>query len=149
MHNVSFDVREGEIFGLAGLIGRGRTEAAEAVAGLRRRTAGTIRLDGNEITIASSSDAVRNRIAYLSEDRKGLGLTLGMNLADNMTLVSLPRYSKFLLSRSAQEIAARTHIDRLRVRASGPRVICETLSGGNQQKVLLAKWRGRFIPACC
>ena len=140
VHNVSFDVREGEIFGLAGLIGAGRTEAAEAIAGLRRRTSGTIRLDGNGIAVASSSDAVRHRIAYLSEDRKGLGLTLGMNLAENMTLVSLPRYSKVLLSRSAQETAARTHIDRLRVRASGPRVICETLSGGNQQKVLLAKW---------
>jgi ribose transport system ATP-binding protein len=140
VQNVSFDVREGEIFGLAGLIGAGRTEAAEAIAGLRRRTSGTISLDGHEIAIVSPSDAVRHRIAYLSEDRKGLGLTLGMNLADNMTLVSLPRYSNILLSRSAQETSARTHIDRLRVRASGPRVICETLSGGNQQKVLLAKW---------
>ena len=77
VQDVSFDVREGEIFGLAGLIGAGRTEAAEAIAGLRRRTSGTICLDGAEIAIASPGDAVRHRIAYLSEDRKGSGPDAG------------------------------------------------------------------------
>ena len=138
--NVSFDVREGEIFGLAGLIGAGRTETAEAIVGLRPRSRGTIRLNGTVVRIASPVDATRHGIAYLPEDRKDAGLTLDMSIIDNTTMVSLPRYAHFLLDRDAQRRATEKHAARLRLRAAALSDPVRTLSGGNQQKVLLAKW---------
>lgn len=144
IYNISFDVREGEIFGLAGLIGAGRTELAEAVIGLRwglrARSGGTIRLNGVTVRITSPVDATHLGIAYLPEDRKDAGLTLNMSIIDNTTMVSLPRYSRILLDRSAQQRATQEHASRLRLRAGGLGDTVRTLSGGNQQKVLLAKW---------
>src|SRR4029077_16767278 len=134
---ISFDVHEGEIFGLAGLIGAGRTESAEAIAGLRPRSSGTLRLDGQTIRIDSPVDATRLGIAYLPEDRKDAGLTLNMDVVDNMTMVSLARYGRVLIDRSAQEHAAAAHAGRLRIRAGALNDAVSTLSGGNQQKVLL------------
>jgi ribose transport system ATP-binding protein len=138
--SVSFDVRAGEIFGLAGLIGAGRTETAEAIVGLRQKSSGTIRLNGSQVRIKGPVDAAALGIAYLPEDRKDAGLTLGMSVIDNTTLVSLARYSNILLNRPAQENATREYVDRLRIRAGRLTDPVATLSGGNQQKVLLAKW---------
>jgi ribose transport system ATP-binding protein len=137
---VSFDVRAGEIFGLAGLIGAGRTETAEAIAGLRPKSAGSIFVDGKPAQIDRLADATQLGIAYLSEDRKDAGLTLNMNIIDNTTLVSLSRYSRILLDRSAQKRATQGHALRLHLRMAALTDAVSTLSGGNQQKVLLAKW---------
>ena len=140
VQNVSFDVRAGEIFGLAGLIGAGRTETAEAIAGLRPKSSGEILLYGQRVRINQLSDATLLGIAYLAEDRKGAGLTLDMSIIDNTTLVSLPRYSRILLDRNAQRRATQAHALRLQLRAGSLTDAVSTLSGGNQQKVLLAKW---------
>jgi ribose transport system ATP-binding protein len=137
---VSFDVRAGEIFGLAGLIGAGRTEAAEAIVGLRHKSNGQVFLNGKLVRIKNLVDATQLGIAYLAEDRKDAGLTLNMSIIDNTTLVSLRRYSRVLLNRSKQKLAAQSHALRLRLRAASLSDAVSTLSGGNQQKVLLAKW---------
>ena len=140
VHDVSFDVRAGEIFGLAGLIGAGRTEAAEAIVGLRSKSSGDVLLNGQPVRIKRLADATRLGIAYLPEDRKDAGLTLNMSIIDNTTLVSLRRYSRVLLDRNAQKRAAQSHAMRLQLRAASLSDAVSTLSGGNQQKVLLAKW---------
>jgi ribose transport system ATP-binding protein len=139
-HNVTFSVRAGEIFGLAGLIGSGRTETAEAITGLRPSSSGAIRLNGRAAAVRAPSDAVRLGIAYLPEDRKDAGLTLNMDVADNITMVSLARYARILLRRTGQERAAAGYVQRMRIRAGALGDPVSTLSGGNQQKVLLAKW---------
>jgi ribose transport system ATP-binding protein len=138
--NVSFEVREGEIFGLAGLIGAGRTETAEAIVALRRKSAGTVSLNGARLEITTPFEATQLGIAYLPEDRKDAGLTLNMSLIDNTTMVSLPRYSRVLLDHKAQRRATQQHVERLQIRAGSLDNAVRTLSGGNQQKVLLAKW---------
>jgi ribose transport system ATP-binding protein len=138
--NISFEVRAGEIFGLAGLVGAGRTECAEAISGLRSKSAGEVLLDGRPARIDRLVDAKALGIAYLSEDRKDAGLTMNMSIIDNTTLVSLERYSRILLDRSAQQRATEEHAQRLQLRAGSLNDAVSTLSGGNQQKVLLAKW---------
>ena len=140
VRDVSFEVRHGEIFGLAGLIGAGRTETAEAIVGLRPRSGGSIKLNGAPVRVTSPIEATQLGIAYLPEDRKDAGLTLNMSIIDNTTMVSLPRYSRILLDRNAQRHATQEHAVRLRLRAGALGDPVRTLSGGNQQKVLLAKW---------
>ena len=140
IHDISFDVHAGEIFGLAGLIGAGRTETAEAIAGLRTKSSGRIVVNGMDAQIDQLADATRLGIAYLAEDRKDAGLTLHMNIIDNTTLVSLPRYSRILIDRVAQQRATEAHASRLHLRAASLTDPVSSLSGGNQQKVLLAKW---------
>lgn len=141
-HGVSFEVREGEIFGFAGLIGAGRTELAETIMGIRSGR-GEVRVDGLPVSILDVRDAAATGIAYLSEDRKGTGLVLGMGVTENTTLVSLRKYCRAplsLIDLPAEDLAARGHIERLRIKVAEPRRPVETLSGGNQQKVALAKW---------
>jgi ribose transport system ATP-binding protein len=140
VEDVSFDVHSGEIFGLAGLIGAGRTEAAEAIVGLRHKSSGQISVSGKPARISSPADATRLGVAYLAEDRKDAGLTLNMSIIDNTTLVSLRRYSRFILNRSKQRLATQNLAVRLRLQAASLTDAVSTLSGGNQQKVLLAKW---------
>ena len=136
----SFSVRAGEIFGFAGLIGAGRTELAEAIFGLRKRSRGSVLLRGEELDIRSPRDAVRRGIAYLSEDRKGRGLILNMGVTENTTLVSLRRYCKPFIARREEDVATQQHVDRLRIKCGPLRVPIRTLSGGNQQKVAISKW---------
>jgi ribose transport system ATP-binding protein len=138
--DVSFDVAAGEIVGFAGLIGAGRTEMAETIAGLRRRSGGAVFLHGEPLNAATTRDAVRAGLAYLSEDRKGSGLTLPMSITQNITLVSLRRYSRLLINRRRERAAAKAQRERLRIKADRLGAPVSTLSGGNQQKVLLAKW---------
>jgi ABC-type sugar transport system ATPase subunit len=140
IHHVTLAVREGEILGFAGLIGAGRTEMAEAIMGLRRKESGAILVDGHEVPIRGVRDAVAAGIAYLSEDRKGTGLTLGMGIAENTTMVSLPRYARPFISRRAEDRATAQQVRSLAIKVGGVRDDVTTLSGGNQQKVALAKW---------
>jgi ribose transport system ATP-binding protein len=140
VEDVSFDVHSGEIFGLAGLIGAGRTEAAEAIVGLRNKSSGQISVSGKPVRINGPVDATRLGVAYLPEDRKDAGLTLNMSIIDNTTLVSLRRYSRVILNQSKQRLATQSHAMRLRLQAASLTDAVSTLSGGNQQKVLLAKW---------
>jgi ribose transport system ATP-binding protein len=141
VRGVSLSVLEGEIFGLAGLIGAGRTELAEAVCGLRRRDGGQIFISGHEVDISSPAVAVDNGLAYLSEDRRGKGLVMGRSVADNATLAALDRCTRAgLVSGRRQRAAARDDAARLGIRVRSVGDAIETLSGGNQQKVALAKW---------
>ena len=138
--DVSFSIRAGEIVGFAGLIGAGRTETAEAIAGLRKRTGGTMTLSGERIEPRYPWDAVADGIAYLSEDRKGSGLILAMSVEQNITLVSLRRYARLLIRRRAERKSSARQVERLRIKSDNLNAPVATLSGGNQQKVLLAKW---------
>ncbi|MFM9996602.1 MAG: sugar ABC transporter ATP-binding protein [Phycisphaerales bacterium] len=144
VHDATFAVRPGEVLGFAGLIGAGRTEMAEALVGLRPRTAGTIQLNGRPIAPSSPRHAANLGLAYLSEDRRGRGLVMGMGVVENTTLVSLARYRRGrtpIIHRRAEEVATRGHVERLAIKAGRRlRGAVDTLSGGNQQKVVLAKW---------
>jgi ribose transport system ATP-binding protein len=138
--DVSFEVRAGEVLGFAGLVGAGRTEMAEAVAGLRGRSAGTVRAGDTDLPPLGPLEAVRSGIAYLSEDRRGRGLTMGRSVIENITLVSLERYCVPLISHRREHAAAERHVRRLSIRLGRPTDPIDMLSGGNQQKVALAKW---------
>lgn len=137
---VSFSVAPGEVVGFAGLIGAGRTEMAEAICGLRPKSQGTIIVDGKTRKIRSPLDGQRAGLAYLSEDRKGTGLTLGMSIVANITLASLKRYCRPLISTRAEAKTARRQVHDLSIRISDIHDDVASLSGGNQQKVALAKW---------
>jgi ribose transport system ATP-binding protein len=140
LHDVSFDVRKGEILGLAGLIGAGRTETGEAIVGLRRKSSGVLQLEGQVRKVKNPAAAARLGIAYLPEDRKDAGLALNMSIVDNTTMVSLKRYSRGLLRKLEQWKATLKHAQKMHLRCGTLHDAVSTLSGGNQQKVLLAKW---------
>ena len=142
IQNVSFQLRRGEIVGLAGLIGAGRTELARLLMGAERKTSGTILLDGQEVMIRHPADAVARRMGYASEDRKQLGLVLPMSVRENTTMTVHPRMVNRLGLMSAakeNEITDR-YIGRLQIKVSSREQVTRNLSGGNQQKVVLAKW---------
>jgi ribose transport system ATP-binding protein len=142
LKDVSFELRKGEILGFAGLMGAGRTELARAIIGADPKTVGQIYLHGNEVKIKRPSDAVDAGIGYLSEDRKRFGLLLGQDITFNIILSSIPTFSNklgFLKVKSAAGIA-RAAIEQLRVRTPSERQFVKNLSGGNQQKVVIAKW---------
>jgi ribose transport system ATP-binding protein len=138
--DVSLDVRPGEIVGLAGLIGSGRTETAEAIAGLRALAAGEVRRDGAPVRLRRPQDAVRAGIAYVSEDRKGAGLVLDMSTVENTTLASLRRYGRIAVDGKKQRAATDEWVRKLDVRVGDVDAPVRFLSGGNQQKVAVAKW---------
>jgi rhamnose transport system ATP-binding protein len=142
--DVSFDVRRGEVLGLAGLVGAGRTDVALALFGVAPADAGTIELDGAAVTIRTVRDALDHGIAYLSEDRRQLGLSLPQSITTNVTLPSLRTYARRLglVDRSAEREAASRLRDRLGIRATSLDQPVGQLSGGNQQKTMLAKWLG-------
>lgn len=138
--NVSFNVRAGEIVGLGGLMGAGRSETVRAVYGIDRADSGTVKVNGNVVRIRSVHDAIRNGIAMATEDRRRTGLVLCRNLKENISLSSLKKISKFAFIRQRDENAAtRRYFDLMGVKATGLQAIASTLSGGNQQKVVLAK----------
>jgi ribose transport system ATP-binding protein len=141
LENISFTLRRGEIVGLAGLIGAGRTELVEAIFGCSPPERGRIAIDGKEVIIRSPQDAIRNGLALLTEDRKRTGLALNLSVAHNITLANLEATLRNgFLDLSKEEQAGRDFIDRLRIRASSTAQKVGRLSGGNQQKVVLAKW---------
>ncbi|HEX6288370.1 MAG TPA: sugar ABC transporter ATP-binding protein [Herpetosiphonaceae bacterium] len=141
--DVSFSLRRGEILGMAGLIGAGRTEVARALFGVDRATAGTIKLDGKPVTIASPQAAMALGIGYVPEDRKLHGLVLGMSIADNITLPELSSFARIgWLDTRREQAAAEESAKQLEVKMRSVEQPVGELSGGNQQKVVLAKWLG-------
>jgi ABC-type sugar transport system ATPase subunit len=144
VRDVSFEVRRGEVVGLTGLVGAGRTETARLIFGADRKEAGAIELDGRTLDILSPHDAIRAGIALLTEDRKAQGLVLAQSVRDNFALPNLERLS-FLgfVRRRAERQALARHIESLRIRLASAEQPARNLSGGNQQKVVLAKWLER------
>jgi rhamnose transport system ATP-binding protein len=139
---ISFEVRSGEVLGFAGLVGSGRTEVAEALFGVRPADTGTIRRDGQAVDIRTPRDAMARGIAYVSEDRRRLGLSLPQSVTANITLPGLRRFvSRWrLVDRTAERRAAAVYRQRLRIASPSLLTPVGNLSGGNQQKVMLAKW---------
>lgn len=139
--DVSFTVAEGEILGLAGLVGSGRTEIAEALFGLDKSVTGSLRLRGEDVPFRGPGYALRRGIGLVPEDRKRHGLVLTMNVAENISLPSLHRLATLGVLRSSEErTLAKRYADLLRIRAPGIETNVAALSGGNQQKVVIAKW---------
>jgi ribose transport system ATP-binding protein len=137
--DITFDVRKSEILGFAGMIGAGRTELFEGIMGLRPAT-GEVELEGKSINIHSARAAIDAGIGYLTEDRKGKGLLLQERLAPNLTLSALQRFHPGLLMRRRREQTALTQaVDQYDIRLKSLGVKAGQLSGGNQQKLLLAK----------
>jgi ribose transport system ATP-binding protein len=136
---VSFDVRRGEILGFAGLVGAGRTELFEGLLGLRPRSAGTVEIAGKAVQLKSPRDAARHGLTYLSEDRKGKGLHVHFSLRPNLTLMALERYAKPWLDPAAEQAALRDAVQEFGIRTGSLEVRASSLSGGNQQKLALAK----------
>lgn len=139
--DVSFEVRAGEILGLAGLIGAGRTDVARALFGIQPVSSGTIKVEGRDVRIRSPQQAMELGIGFVPEDRQHHGLVLPMSIAANITLPILPRLAAagWLREREAEQVAVRA-ARRLEVRSAGVNQKAKELSGGNQQKVVLAKW---------
>jgi ABC-type sugar transport system ATPase subunit len=141
--NVSFSLRRGEILGVAGLVGAGRTEMARGIVGLEKRSAGTVEMDGKALRIHSMSDAIDNGIAYITEDRKNLGLYLNFSLKANLIAPSLDRFSRAgMMMGRAIDTYARAQVGRFNVKARSLNQKVMSLSGGNQQKCLLSVWMG-------
>jgi ribose transport system ATP-binding protein len=138
---VSLTLKRGEILGVAGLVGSGRTELARTIFGLDRARGGEIRIDGKPAAIARSRDAVAEGIYLVPEDRKRSGLVLGFPVRDNITLANLPAYaSAGLVDRESEGSEAENQRRSLDIRCPGTSVDVGSLSGGNQQKVVLGKW---------
>jgi len=142
VQDATFTVRAGEILGVAGLVGSGRTELAHVLFGITPATRGTIRIDGNEVRIASPRAARDAGIAYVPEDRGGQGLVKPMAIRENLSIAVLDRLSSFagFVRRGNEREMAQAAFDRIGVRAAGIEQPVGELSGGNQQKVVIAKW---------
>ena len=139
--HVSFELREGEVLGVSGLIGSGQSELAGLIAGARKRTSGEIRVDGQVADFRAPRDAIRRGIGLLPQDRKAAGFIPEMGVAGNITLSSLPQFSRLSVIQSRRERAvAGEMIDRLGMKVSGVNQPLKTLSGGTQQKAILARW---------
>jgi len=142
--NVSFRVCRGEIVGMGGLVGAGRTEVATAIFGLDKRATGKVYIKGKEMPLGNVNESMRRRIALLPEDRKKAGLVLGMSVADNTSLAHIDYFSTGGFVDRKREVAEVEKLTkRLRVKAPSLETITAGLSGGNQQKVALAKWMVR------
>lgn len=142
LKDVSFELKKGEILGFSGLMGAGRTEVARALFGADPISGGRIKLHGKEVKFKNPTQAVRSGIGYLSEDRKHFGLLVDMDVKSNMTLPTLRNYSKggTFVSASKVEKTASEYVDRLKVKTPSVHQEIKFLSGGNQQKVVIAKW---------
>ncbi|QAY74384.1 sugar ABC transporter ATP-binding protein [Agromyces protaetiae] len=142
LRDVSFDVRAGEILGFAGLMGAGRTEVARAIVGADKLQSGTIEFQGKEVQIQSPAEAAKLGIGYLSEDRKQLGVLLERSVRENIVLSSLTEYIGALgwVKDRKIEQTGREYVDKLRIKTPSTAQLVRNLSGGNQQKVVIAKW---------
>ncbi|MFI2189175.1 sugar ABC transporter ATP-binding protein [Streptomyces sioyaensis] len=138
---IDFEVRAGEVVGLAGLVGAGRTEVVRAIFGVDRYDAGTVEIDGKELARGDVRAAMRAGLGLVPEDRKGQGLVLDASLQDNLTLARLDRDTRVgVVDRGTQRREAAAVAERLQVRMSGLGQHARTLSGGNQQKIVIGKW---------
>lgn len=140
-HDVSFSVNAGEVLGVAGLMGAGRTEIMQAIFGNLKKDSGKIYIDGEEVTIKNPRQAIAAGIGFVTEDRKTEGLLLEKSIAENIEIANLGKVSKGgVLKKEKQEEIVNQGIEEFRVKCFGPWHECNNLSGGNQQKVVLAKW---------
>lgn len=143
IRDVSFSVRAGEVLGLGGLVGSGRSELLETLGGARPARAGEILLDGQPLPLRSPADAVRRGIALLPEDRRSMALFTGRSVRVNTVVAHLADFARRALpfpARRREERAARSMIERLGIKATGPEQHVDELSGGNQQKVIVGRW---------
>jgi ribose transport system ATP-binding protein len=141
VRDVSFEVHRGEVLALTGLVGAGRSETARLIFGADRRDAGEMELDGEPLHVANPREAIRRGICLLSEDRKGEGLVLGQTARENFALPNLGRLSRLgFMRRGAESSAFARYVGELSIRLAHPEQAAQTLSGGNQQKLVLAKW---------
>jgi ribose transport system ATP-binding protein len=141
---INFTLRAGEIVGMAGLVGAGRTELAETIFGVRKRASGQIHVDGERVRIQKPAEAIRAGILLVPEDRRTQGLVLDASVRDNLSLPSLERLNRLrLVSRSRERALAQQQVDSLHVRTPGIGKTVGLLSGGNQQKIVLGKWLAR------
>ena len=139
LHDIDLEVQHGEVLGLSGLVGAGRTEIAETIMGLRRRDGGALHIDGKAVDIRSPNEAHAHGLAYLSEDRQGKGLQLSFNVMQNITSLSLKRYVHGLIRHRAERRQAEHYQQRLSIKAANLGAPVGKLSGGNQQKVYFSK----------
>ena len=141
VRDVSFDLRRGEILGLAGLMGAGRTEVLETIFGIEPADSGEIWLDGRQVVIKQPSDAIRAGMALLTEDRKLNGIMGVLSVGDNITAASLPHYSpKGVLNIGQMRRDSEEQREKLRIKTPSLRQLIQNLSGGNQQKALISRW---------
>lgn len=140
-HDVSFDVRAGEVLGVAGLMGAGRTEIMRAIFGCIPKDQGNIYIEGQKVRIKNPEQAIKAGIGFITEDRKTEGLLLEKSISDNIEIVNLKTVSqKGVLSRKKEKDLVKKEIEEFHIKCFGPWHECNNLSGGNQQKVVLAKW---------
>jgi putative xylitol transport system ATP-binding protein len=141
IEDISFTAHKGEIFGIYGLMGSGRTEIFNCLFGLDRPSAGDIRIEGSRVSIAKPADAMANGVAFVTEDRKLTGLNLSDSVRSNICLASLPEMSPaFVMNGAREQQASSDMIARFGIRAARDTMPVSGLSGGNQQKVVLGKW---------
>jgi ribose transport system ATP-binding protein len=141
VQNVSFELKKGEILGFSGLMGAGRTETARALFGADKIESGDIYVNGKKVTINSPQDAVNVGIGYLSEDRKRYGIVLSETVAQNSTMSSLERFMKgFFIDKNKERDVAQDYVTKLKTKTPNVDTAVINLSGGNQQKVVIAKW---------
>ena len=140
--DISFEAKSGEILGISGLMGSGRTEMAKTIFGEYKKSSGKIFVDGLEVNICSPKDAIEKGICYLSEDRKKEGLILGMSVGSNMTLANLKKYENGAkrINKVEESKEIEEYIKKLSIKTPSSQQLIKNLSGGNQQKVILAKW---------
>ncbi|MCG8483281.1 MAG: sugar ABC transporter ATP-binding protein [Clostridia bacterium] len=139
--NVSFSVRRGEILGIAGLVGAGRSEVVETLFGMNKATSGEVLINGTKKEIHKPLDAIRNKIALITEDRKFTGLNLEATVEENITIVSLNQlFKNGIINKRAEADISEAYIEKLKIKAFSRKALITSLSGGNQQKVVLAKW---------
>lgn len=140
--DISFNVKEGEILGIAGLMGSGRTEVAKTIFGEYKKTSGSIKIKGKEVNIKNIQEAIDNGICYLSEDRKKEGCVLSLSVAENMILSNLKKYESKIMSIDKNKAIKDVdyYIDKIKIKTPNRDQLIKNLSGGNQQKVILAKW---------
>ena len=139
-HNVTFTLHKGEILGMAGLVGAGRTETCRGIFGLDPITGGTMTLNGKQVEVRKVKDAIENGIIYLSEDRKLEGLVLIRSICENIGLPNLKKYRGVFLNKIAERKDAEEMKQKLRIKTPTIDTPAMSLSGGNQQKVVIAKW---------
>lgn len=142
LNDVSFQARKGEILGLAGLDGSGRTETLETLFGIATRKSGTIKLDGKVVANKNSGDSIKNGFALLTEERRATGIFNILNIRENTVIASLKRHKKFgfYLSEKSMEKDTQEYINTLRTKTPSQETKIRALSGGNQQKVILGRW---------
>lgn len=142
LENINFKVRKGEILGFAGLVGAGRTEVMETLFGVRSMDSGTIQIDGKNVNIRSPKDAMQNKIAFLTEDRRSSGCFLPLSVADNIMVCSYPQISNKIrkISISREKKVCKEQITKYAIKTPSSAQLVGNLSGGNQQKVLISRW---------